>query len=198
MIILASASPRRKDLLSLLVNEFEVRPADIDETPHAGETPEDYVLRMAAEKAAAIAETGRFQPADIIIASDTSVVKDNVILGKPESLSDAKRMLRLLSDTQHQVMTSLCVRNVDGGRIVTKNVVSTVTMRPISDLEIEQYWRSGEPQDKAGSYAIQGLGSVFVSHISGSFSAVVGLPTFETARYLSEFGVAALREKICE
>lgn len=198
MIILASASPRRKELLSSLVNDFSVIPADIDETPYALEKPDEYVVRMAREKAEAIAHQPELSHRDIIIASDTSVVLGNDILGKPLNLQHAQQMLRALSGQKHQVMTSLCVCNGGLNRVATCNVVSEVEFRDISDLEIEQYWHTGEPADKAGAYAIQGLGGMFVKHISGSFSAVVGLPVYEVTQLLSEFGVSPLKEKVRE
>jgi len=134
----------------------------------------------------------------VIIASDTSVVIGGQILGKPESFAHAKTMLRSLSGKTHQVMTSLCVCNGGLNRVATCNVVSDVSFREISDLEIEHYWRTGEPCDKAGSYAIQGVGGMFVQHMSGSFSAVVGLPIYEVSQFLSEFGVSPLKENIRE
>ena len=197
MIILASASPRRRELLANLVSSFEVRPADIDETPFPMESPEEYVIRMAREKAEAIAAQS-VDHRDVIIASDTSVVIDGQILGKPESFAHAKAMLRSLSGKTHQVMTSLCVCNGGLNRVATCNVVSDVSFREISDLEIEHYWHTGEPCDKAGSYAIQGVGGMFVQHMSGSFSAVVGLPIYEVSQFLSEFGVSPLKENIRE
>lgn len=196
MLVLASASPRRKELLSLLVKEFEVFPANIDETPYDQEIAEDYVVRMAMEKAVAAADKYK-QKLDInttFIASDTSVVVDGEILGKPTSFDDAKSMLRLLSGRSHQVITSLCLSNFNNEHVATKYVVSDVLFRTISDVDIDQYWKTGEPQDKAGSYAIQGLGSVFVQSISGSYSAIVGLPLFETAQLLAQFGIHSLEE----
>ncbi|WP_394180318.1 Maf family protein [Marinomonas posidonica] len=200
MLVLASASPRRKELLSLLVREFEVLPADIDETPLGQEIAQDYVLRMAEEKAIAAAATfpsvfhASIPSSVIFVASDTSVVVDHHILGKPANLDDAKQMLRMLSGRSHQVMTSLCLMDLSGEHKVSTCVNTEVTFRAISDLEIEQYWRSGEPQDKAGSYAIQGHGSVFVESMCGSYSAVVGLPLFECAQLLSQFGIHSLEE----
>lgn len=198
MIVLASASPRRKELLSLLVPSFQVRPADIDETPMAAEAPADYVLRMARQKAQACAQQYRQQHPEqtraVLIASDTAVVVDGEILGKPNDFDDAKRMLRKLSGQQHQVMTSLCLSDLQLDQQVLQNIVTEVTFREISDLEIAMYWRSGEPQDKAGAYAIQGLGALFVSHMSGSYSAVVGLPLYETAQLLNQFGIQPLEE----
>lgn len=198
MIVLASASPRRQQLLSSLVKEFEVLPADIDEAPFELEKPEEYVIRMAREKAEAAISLNKLAVRDLVIASDTSVVLGDVILGKPTDFEHAQQMLRSLSGGAHRVMTSLCVCNGGLNRVVVRNVITDVTFREISDLEIQQYWSTGEPMDKAGAYAIQGVGSVFVSHISGSFSAVVGLPLFELSQILSEFGVSALKENIHE
>lgn len=199
MILLASASPRRKDLLKLLVKDFQVLAADIDETPFPNEPPDAYVKRMALEKAKAVqslSEQNGLPPErrSIIIASDTSVVVDNTILGKPSDLQDSRRMLQMLSARTHQVMTSLCVLDCRSDQVILENVVTNVTFRSISDLEIEQYWQSGEPRDKAGSYGAQGLGSVFIEHIAGSFSAVVGLPMFETAQLLQQVGITPLED----
>ena len=198
MLVLASASPRRKELLSLLVKEFEVLPADIDETPMHQENAEDYVIRIAIEKAKTAALKYRQQTdcdlSAVVIASDTSVVIDGHILGKPASLEDSIGMLRLLSGRSHQVITSLCFFNLQHEHIATDVVASDVLFRTISDVEIEQYWKTGEPKDKAGSYAIQGLGAVFVRSISGSYSAVVGLPLYETAQLLAQFGIHSLEE----
>ena len=198
MLVLASASPRRKELLSLLVKEFEVLPADIDETPMYQENAEDYVVRMAIEKASSAAlkyrQQADFDMSAIFIASDTSVVIDGRILGKPASLEDSLSMLRLLSGRSHKVITSLCFSNLQHEHIATKLVVSDVLFREISNVEIEQYWKTGEPQDKAGSYAVQGLGAVFVRSISGSYSAVVGLPLYEPAQLLDQFGIHSLEE----
>jgi septum formation protein len=198
MLVLASASPRRKELLSLLVKEFEVLPADIDETPMYQENAEDYVVRMAIEKASAAAlkyrQQADFDMSATFIASDTSVVIDGRILGKPASLEDSLSMLRLLSGRSHKVITSLCFSNLQHEYIATKLVVSDVLFREISNVEIEQYWKTGEPQDKAGSYAVQGLGAIFVRSISGSYSAVVGLPLYETAQLLAQFGIHSLEE----
>lgn len=199
MLVLASASPRRKSLLNLLVKEFLVLPADIDETPRVGEQAEAYVVRMALEKArASIAKYSHQaddQSADaVFIASDTSVVVEGDVLGKPASFEDAHVMLRRLSGRSHQVITSLCVSNFKQDHVVTECVTTDVLFREISDIEIRQYWQTTEPVDKAGAYAIQGLGGVFVRHLSGSYSAVVGLPLYETAQLLAQFGVHSLEE----
>lgn len=195
MIVLASASPRRKELLSNLVNEFEIKPADIDETPYALEQPQEYVVRMAREKAEAAIAKHQLSHRDIVIASDTSVVLGERILGKPEDFAHAQEMLRALSGRSHEVMTSICVCNGGLNRVATANVISQVEFRELSDVEIAQYWATGEPADKAGAYAIQGLGGMFVKHITGSFSAVVGLPVYEVTQLLNEFGVSPLKEK---
>lgn len=199
MLVLASASPRRKALLNLLVKEFSVLPADIDETPRVGEQAEAYVVRMAVEKARASIAKYSHQADDhsadaVFIASDTSVVVDGDVLGKPTSFEDAHVMLRRLSGRSHQVITSLCVSNFKQDHVVTECVTTDVLFREISDIEIRQYWQTTEPVDKAGAYAIQGLGGVFVRHLSGSYSAVVGLPLYETAQLLAQFGVHSLEE----
>ncbi|TYL48075.1 Maf family protein [Marinomonas sp. IMCC 4694] len=198
MLILASASPRRKELLGVLVKEFDVLPADIDETPFAQELAMDYVKRMAVEKAVASIQKyhqqGCVDDSALFMASDTSVVIDGCILGKPESLEDSKFMLRRLSGRSHQVLTSLCLTTVAQDHLAVICVSSEVFFRDISDLEMEQYWYSNEPQDKAGSYAIQGLGAAFVRSMSGSYSAVVGLPLFEAAQLLAQFGIHPLED----
>lgn len=198
MLVLASASPRRKELLSLLVKEFKVLPADIDETPFHQEIAKDYVVRMAAEKAKAAINKYKVQadadPSAIFMASDTSVVIEGEILGKPSSLDDSRSMLRRLSGRSHQVITSLCLCDLEFNQVVTKCIINDVLFRDISDVEIERYWKTGEPHDKAGSYAIQGLGAVFVRSMSGSYSAVVGLPLYEAAQMLAQFGIHPLEE----
>ena len=183
-LILASASPRRAELLQQIGLTFEVCAADIDETPQACELPRDYVLRMAKEKALAIAP--RF-PQAVVIASDTSVVVDGTVLGKPVDAEDASRMLQLLSGRSHQVMTSVCVYSAEYTDLVVNE--TDVWFKPLSATEIEAYWRSGEPVDKAGAYAIQGLGAMFVERIDGSYSGVMGLPLFDVARMLHDAGV---------
>ena len=183
-LILASASPRRAELLQQIGLTFEVCAADIDETPQACELPRDYVLRMAKEKALAIAP--RF-PQAVVIASDTSVVVDGTVLGKPVDAGDASRMLQLLSGRSHQVMTSVCVYSAEYTDLVVNE--TDVWFKPLSTSEIEAYWRSGEPADKAGAYAIQGLGAMFVERIDGSYSGVMGLPLFDVARMLHDAGV---------
>lgn len=182
-IILASASPRRAQLLRQMGVEFLVRPAAIDEAPHRAEPPGDYVLRLARDKALAIS---RLQPEAIVLGSDTSVVIDQRILGKPATCEEAADTLQALSSRSHQVMTGIAVA-IDGyaeARLVT----TEVTFRALRPDEIAAYVRSGEPMDKAGSYGIQGLGGIFVERLQGSYSAVVGLPLRETADLLAQAG----------
>ncbi|OZB11880.1 MAG: septum formation protein Maf [Marinobacter sp. 34-60-7] len=182
-LILASASPRRAELLTQMGVRFDVRPADIDETVADDESPGAYVERLAREKALAVAAT---QAGAVVLGSDTTVVLDGVILGKPTSAEDAEAMLDRLSGQTHQVMTGIAV--VSGQQCCSDVVVTDVTFRALSREEIRAYVASGEPMDKAGAYGIQGLGGVFVAHLNGSYSSVVGLPLYETARLLSHVG----------
>lgn len=184
LLCLASASPRRRELLSSIGVAVEIRPVDIDETPALGEGAEAYVARLAREKALAGARLSSLPT----LGSDTAVVRDGEILGKPEGPAHAAAMLRSLSGREHRVLTALAVTGPAG--LLEACVATTVAMREISDDEIAAYWASGEPADKAGGYAIQGRGAVFVEHIAGSHSAVVGLPLFETAALLRRQGVA--------
>lgn len=189
-LYLASASPRRAELLRQIGVVFEQFSVDLDETPLKGESPENYVYRLAIEKAKAgliKVNTGQSNQGSVVIGSDTAVVLEGKILGKPTDQSDAFETLRLLSGRSHQVMTSVAV--VSDQSIGCQVVVTEVAFRALSDVEIIQYWQTGEPADKAGSYGIQGAGAVFVKHISGSYSAVVGLPLQETAELLSENGI---------
>jgi len=182
-IILASASPRRAELLQQIGLNFSVRAADIDETPGANETPEHYVERLAREKALAVAEAS---PECLVLGSDTSVVLDGVVLGKPCDTAEAIATLHRLSGATHQVMTAVAL--VCNGQCHSRLVVTEVRFRSLSADEIEAYVASGEPMDKAGSYGIQGLGGIFVNELRGSYSAVVGLPLQETAALLADAG----------
>jgi septum formation protein len=182
-IILASASPRRAELLQQIGLNFSVRPADIDETPARDETPEQYVERLAREKALAVAGSS---PECLVLGSDTSVVLDGTILGKPTDPADARATLARLSGATHQVMTAVALATE--GQCESVLVITEVCFRQLSTAEIEAYVASGEPMDKAGSYGIQGLGGIFVSELRGSYSAVVGLPLQETAALLAGAG----------
>jgi septum formation protein len=171
-IVLASASPRRAELLRAAGFEFDVAPAHVDETVHDAESPGHYVRRVAEAKAQVI---HREHPGRVILAADTSVVLGSEILGKPGDASDAIRMLRLLSGRSHDVLTGVTV--VDAAGAAESSVArTTVEFAPLTAREIEWYVSSGEPLDKAGAYAIQGLASRFVRRIEGSYSNVVGLP----------------------
>lgn len=180
-LVLASASPRRAELLRTAGFTFEVRPADVDETPRPAEPPATYALRVARDKALAAAERVNRHDA-WILAADTVVVVDGRILGKPTGPADARRMLSLLSGVVHQVLTAVVVRHAGSE---TSEVVSTrVHFTALSAAEIDWYVETGEPDGKAGAYAIQGLGSRFVDWIEGSWSNVVGLPVATVYRML--------------
>lgn len=182
-IILASASPRRAELLRQIGVTFSVQPAHIDETPQPNETAAQYVERLARDKALAIAATA---PGATVLGSDTSVVLDGRILGKPADQDEAVATLHQLSGHSHQVMTAIAL--AQDGRCDSLVVITDVRFRTLSPGEIEAYVASGEPMDKAGSYGIQGLGGIFVSGLRGSYSAVVGLPLQETADLLADAG----------
>jgi septum formation protein len=187
-IILASASPRRKELLDQIKVAYRIHPVDLDETPLPNESPLDYVQRLAAEKSAAcVAQMGADLP---VLAADTAVVLGDLIMGKPKDRDDALAMLRQLSGKIHRVYSAISLRGREHGQAVS---ITEVTFRPLTEREIEAYWQSGEPVDKAGSYAIQGLGGVFVASINGSFSGVVGLPLFETSELLSRQGIGLFK-----
>jgi septum formation protein len=181
VLILASASPRRADLLAAAGFEFVVRPVEIDEQPRDGETPVDYVLRLAREKAAAAAAANPVS-GEVVIAADTSVVVDGQILGKPVDDEDACRMLRLLSGREHEVLTGVAIRR--DGREASAVASTCVQFLPLTTEEITWYVASGEPRDKAGAYAVQGLASRFVEQIRGSYANVVGLPVALVHRLL--------------
>jgi septum formation protein len=188
-LYLASASPRRRELLAQIGLRFGVLPQEVDESVQPNEAPTDYVLRIAIAKAqAALAAAGRQHPIPILSA-DTSVVLGNTIFGKPASLLEAKHMLSSLAGQTHQVLTAVVV--CQDQQLFNKVVTTAVRFRAISEAEIEAYWHAGEPKDKAGAYAIQGRGALFVESISGSYSNVVGLPLFETAQLLSQFGISS-------
>ncbi|WP_373938174.1 Maf-like protein [Vibrio kanaloae] len=187
-LVLASGSPRRKELLSQLGYEFSVLVTDVEECKHAQETAEEYVKRLSLDKAlAALSLLGvsDSEKQHVVLGSDTVVVSQRQVLEKPADFSDSKRMLTQLANHRHQVMTAVSV--VSATQQNTKIVITDVWFKPLSEKEIEQYWETGEPCDKAGSYGIQGLGGRFVTRIEGSYYAVVGLPLFETDQLLQEF-----------
>ncbi len=184
-ICLGSASPRRHELLTGIGVKHVVRSADIDETPLSGESAEVYVLRMALNKARVV--QGRLAPSECmpVLGSDTVVVIDGEILGKPENKAHGLAMLRRLSGRSHQVLTAIAM--VDGAREESRLSVNHVRFRHLTNTECLAYWQTGEPADKAGAYGIQGYAACFIERLEGSFSAVMGLPLFETAQLLQEF-----------
>ncbi len=186
-IILASSSPRRSELLKQIGISHAIRLVDVDETPIPGESPLAYVERVAAEKSAACLAT--FQLDLPVLSADTSVVCDNQIMGKPENMQHALEMLSRLSGRTHQVFSAVSLR---GNRHEQAVSISEVTFRQLSRDEISAYWRTGEPSGKAGAYAIQGLASIFIESITGSFSGVMGLPLFETAQLLAQQGIKVI------
>lgn len=186
-IVLASASPRRRELLAALGLAPAVRPVDVDESVLPGEAPRDYVERLARAKAVAAAGT---VPGAVVIGADTAVVLDGTIYGKPASSGDFRRMMGALGGRCHEVYTGVAVAR--DGRAAVRTVVSRVRLRALDEGELARYWTSGEPRDKAGGYAIQGLGALFVSGIEGSYSGVVGLPLYETGELLTAAGVDLL------
>ncbi|MFA0224661.1 Maf family nucleotide pyrophosphatase [Vibrio splendidus] len=222
-LVLASGSPRRKELLSQLGYEFSVLVTDVEECKHAQETAEEYVKRLSLDKALAALSLLKDNPSEkqhvvpssdnvvssvdnvavgsgivaldsdaisldsetVILGSDTVVVSQGQVLEKPTDFADSKRMLTQLANERHQVMTAVSVVSEEKQR--TEIIITDVWFKPLSEQEIEQYWQTGEPCDKAGSYGIQGLGGRFVTRIEGSYYAVVGLPLYETDQLLQEF-----------
>ncbi|ELY5145362.1 Maf-like protein [Vibrio vulnificus] len=182
-LVLASGSPRRKELLAQLGYTFDVVLPDIEECKAEQETAAEYVLRLSQQKAQA--GLALVSESSIVVGSDTVVVCDGQVLEKPHHFADAQRMLTQLSDRRYQVMTAVTVVSAEKQHSVV--VTTEVWFKKLTQEEIEQYWQSGEPCDKAGSYGIQGLGGRFVTRIEGSYSAVVGLPLYETDQLLHEF-----------
>ena len=191
MIILASQSPRRQELMKLTGLPFTVRVADVDETMDKSLPVQQEVTRVSRLKAQTIAADAAAD--DIVIAADTIVVIDGRELGKPRSEQEALDMLRLLSGRTHEVVTVLSV--CKGPRIESEAVVTKVTFRTLCDEELRAYIKTGEPMDKAGSYGIQGYGAMFVSHLEGDYFSVMGLPLCPLCRMLRAFGVSILTEK---
>ncbi len=189
-LILASASPRRRELLDQIGVRYHVKSVDIDEARQRDECAAAYVRRMARAKARAGALAGEKDglPA---LGADTAVVLDGCVLGKPDGRGAAMSMLAALSGRDHQVMTAVAV--VSPGRERTRVSVSRVRFRHTTHDERNQYWETGECTDKAGAYAIQGMGALFISHLEGSYSGVMGLPLFETGQLLAEVGVFPLQ-----
>jgi septum formation protein len=181
-LVLGSASPRRRELLERLGLAVDVRPAQVDETPRPGESPEGLVERLAVAKARAVA-----RPGELALGADTVVVLDREILGKPAGATEAAGMLRRLSGRDHQVLTGVAIVGADG-EVWSVVESSTVRFATLSEREISWYLHSGEPFDKAGGYAVQGLAALFVEGVEGNFSNVVGLPLPATYRLLRQAG----------
>jgi septum formation protein len=189
-VYLASGSPRRRELLRQIGVPFRLIEAAVDEAVLPGEDPRGYVARLARAKAEA---GGRRRPpggVEPVLAADTAVVLDGRIFGKPRDRDDGARMLGALSGRTHRVLTAVALGGAGGGSCVSE---SEVTLRPIDAAECRAYWDCGEPCDKAGGYAIQGLGAVFVADLRGSHSGVMGLPLFETAQLLAQAGIPRWR-----
>lgn len=199
IVVLASASPRRRELLRALGFEVIVKPADVDESERMGESASDYVLRLARAKAERVAnlwlagdlDLARFAPLSRpILAADTTVTIDGQLLGKPKDREDAVSMLQRLSGREHRVLTGVAVRF--GEREATCCSDSKVHFRRISPNEAAAYWATGECRDKAGAYGIQGIGGIFAERIEGSFSGIMGLPVFEVDALLRSMGIGVL------
>ena len=187
-LILGSGSPRRHDLLAQIgVVPDQVRPPEIDESPHKGELPRPYCIRMAVEKARAVTAA----PDDIVLSADTTVALGRRILGKPADEAEARRFLDLLSGRRHQVITAVAVRR--GERVWERDVLTRVQMKRLERAEVEAYIASGDWHGKAGGYGIQGLAGAFIPWINGSFTAVVGLPLTETAGLLRAAGYPLIK-----
>lgn len=189
-IYLASASPRRQELLRQMGIEFETLPSNVLETRAPGEAPEVYVQRVAADKARFVAHlvATRGMPARPVLGADTEVLLDGVILGKPADAEHAAGMLRLLSGRAHQVLSGVCV--IHAGVTHEALSESRVTFAELNEADLAAYVATGEPLGKAGGYAIQGRGAAFIERLEGSYSGVMGLPIFETARLLRAAGIA--------
>ncbi len=182
MLVLASRSPRRREILQQAGIPFVVRPVEVDETPLPGEAARPYVTRLAREKAMAAASA----PGEIVLAADTTVVIDGEILAKPVDAADARRMLSMLSGQRHEVLTAICQRS--SGRIIEDCAATSVWFAPLSPAEIDDYAANGEPMDKAGAYAIQGLASKFIPRIEGCYYNVMGLPVAMVYSHLKALG----------
>lgn len=189
-IVLASSSPRRRELLNLLHRPFDCDVPDIDEIRKSNESAEDYVLRLAKEKSLVVAT--RQSEACLVIGSDTLIRCDQEVMEKPLDFEHFQKMMRQLSGRTHEVLTSVAVCHWDGQHLVASEsalVITNVVFALLSEDDIESYWATGEPQDKAGGYGIQGYGGKYVKRIEGSYFAVVGLPLYETEQLLRMFEV---------
>ena len=189
-IILASASPRRAELLSQIGVEFELAPSQVEERPHPDEAPPDYITRIARAKVIAVAGQ---QEVGLIIGADTVVVLDGRLIGKPDDPAEAQSMLRQLSGRWHAVMTGVALYDLETRREVADYNKTLVKFAQLTDREIEWYVNTGEPMDKAGAYGIQGLGGLFVDEIAGNYYNVVGLPIPLVYRLARRLGYSFVR-----
>ena len=185
-IYLASASPRRSALLKQIAVPHQVVVPDVDESPLAGEAPAEYVVRLARAKAQRVWQQFTPEQRKPVLAADTTVALGNDIFGKPHHRSEGVAMLQRLSGVTHQVFTGVALYHASGLHHALS--VSQVTMRTLTVAECESYWESGEPQDKAGGYAVQGLAAAFIREIKGSYSGIMGLPLYETTQLLAALG----------
>jgi len=190
-IILASASPRRKMLLEQMGLKFDIAVSDVRENVDKNLTPEQVVISLAYQKAYDVAMRSGFDK--LVLGLDTIVVIDNEILGKPENEEDVYCMLRKLSNNTHSVITGVCLYNTSDNKYLLESDISLIKFREITDEEIMYYIKSEEPFDKAGSYAIQGLGALFVEKIEGSYSGIVGLPIYKVDKMLKHYGIDVLK-----
>ena len=182
-ILLASASPRRSELLRQVGIAHEVRPVDVDESVREGEAPSAYVLRLAESKAAALWRQLAAADRRPVLAADTTVALEGEIFGKPGSLAEVRAVLGRLSGRTHEVHTAVALLHAGGSGARVSS--SSVSLRELSRAEIDWYWSTGEPADKAGGYAVQGRAAAFISHIAGSYSGIMGLPLYETWELLA-------------
>ncbi len=192
VLCLASASPRRSALLEQIGVAHVIAAAHIDESLRPGESASEYVLRLSREKAAVIAAQPALSRGLPVLGADTSVVlgepvSGETVLGKPATAAESRRMLEQLSGREHRVLSGITLHGPDG--VASRLSTTTVRFRPLAAADIEAYWHSGEPRDKAGGYAIQGLAAAFVEHLAGSYSGVMGLPLYETAELLAHAGI---------
>ncbi len=188
-LYLASASPRRREILDQLGLVYQLLPQDIDESRLSGESPEDYVCRLAKAKAQAALSSLREAGQCVCLGSDTTVVCEGEIFEKPQDEADARRILKFLSGRTHEVLTAVALVSEENSEVRLSR--SQVSFRPLLDAEITQYCLTGEPADKAGAYGIQGLGAMFIKEIKGSYSSIMGLPIQETVELLSAVGITA-------
>jgi len=191
MFILASASPRRREMLGSLGLRFSVEPSDADETPLAGEGPEEHTLRLAELKARSVA---RRRPGAWVLGADTTVVIDGLILGKPQDHNDAVRMLGLIQGRTHVVFSAFAWRREPDGAGESRALSTRVTLRSLTPAQTRWYVCSGEPLDKAGAYAIQGIGAALVERVEGSYTNVVGLPLAEVVQAAQRLGIFTLTD----